>query len=317
MSTEQQDGDRLMKAVRFDDYGGVDVLELREVPRPEPGPGQVLVAVRAAGINPSEGKIRSGLVRAIFPATFPSGQGSDLAGVVEEIGAGVTRAAVGDEVIGYTDNRASHAEYALVEEGNVTLKPADVPWKVAGALFVAGVTGIATVRAVAPAAGESVVIAGAGGGVGVFAVQLAVRAGARVIALASERHHAWLRERGAVPVASGDGVSERIIAAAEETPVAAFIDLVGGGYVELALGLGIATDRIDTIVDFPAIEKYGVRGEGGAAAASAATLAELADAIAAGDLVVPIQRTYPLDDVRAAFTELEAGHTSGKIVLIP
>ena len=128
-------------------------------------------------------------------------------------------------------------------------------------------------------------ITGAGGGVGVFAVQLAVRTGARVIALASERHHVWLRERGAVPVAYGDGVSERITAAAKEMPVAAFIDLVGGGYVQVALELGIARDRIDTI--------------------------------ATGDIVVPIQRTYPLDDVRAAFTELEAGHIAGKIVLIP
>jgi NADPH:quinone reductase-like Zn-dependent oxidoreductase len=161
------------------------------------------------------------------------------------------------------------------------------------------------------------VIAGAGGGVGVFAVQLAVRTGARVIALASERHHGWLRERGAIPVAYGDGVSERIIAAAEEAPVAAFIDLVGSGYVEMALELGVARDRIDTIADFPAIEKYGVKGEGGATAASAATLAELAEAIAARDLVVPIQRTYPLGDVRAAFSEVEAGHMAGKIVLIP
>jgi NADPH:quinone reductase-like Zn-dependent oxidoreductase len=307
----------MSKAVRFDDYGGVEVLEVRDVARPEPEPGQVLVAVRAAGINPSEGTMRAGLVREIFPLTFPTGQGSDLAGVVEEVGAGVTGVAVGDEVIGFTDNRASQAEYVLVEAANLTPKPAEVPWEVAGALFVAGVTGVATVRAVAPAAGEAVVIVGAGGGVGVFAVQLAVRTGARVIALASERHHAWLRERGAVPVAYGDGVGERITAAAEEMPVAAFIDLVGGGYVELALELGIAADRIDTIVDFPAIERYGVKSDGGAAAASAGTLAELAEAIAAGDLVVPIQRSYPLDDVRAAFTELEAGHVAGKIVLIP
>ncbi|HEY6524023.1 MAG TPA: NADP-dependent oxidoreductase [Solirubrobacteraceae bacterium] len=307
----------MSKAVRFDGYGGVEVLEVRDVARPEPGPDQVLVAVRAAGINPSEGKIREGVVREIVPATFPSGEGSDLAGVVEEVGAGVSGVAVGDEVIGFTDNRASHAEYVLVEAANLTAKPAEVPWEVAGALFVAGVTGVATVRAVAPTSGEAVVIAGAGGGVGVFAVQLAVRTGARVIALASERHHAWLRARGAVPVAYGDGVSERITAAAEGVPVVAFIDLVGGGYVELALELGIATDRIDTIVDFPSIGKYGVKGDGGAAAASAATLAELADAIAAGDLVVPIQRTYSLEDVRAAFTELEAGHIAGKIVLIP
>jgi NADPH:quinone reductase-like Zn-dependent oxidoreductase len=305
------------KAVQFDDYGGIEVLEVRDVPRPEPGAGEVLVAVRAAGINPSEAAIRTGRVREIFPATFPSGQGSDLAGVVEEVGADVQGVAVGDDVIGYTDNRASQAEYVLVEAGNLTAKPPEVPWEVAGALFVAGATGVATVRAVAPTAGEAVVIAGAAGGVGVFATQLAVRTGARVIALASERHHAWLRERGAVPVAYGDRVTERINVAAEGAPVSAFIDLVGGGYVELALELGIARDRIDTIVDFPAIANYAVKGDGGAAAASAATLAELAEAIAAGDLVVPIQRTYPLDDVRAAFDELETGHMAGKIVLIP
>src|SRR3954468_17737758 len=307
----------MSRAVRFDDYGGIEVLDVRDVARPEPGPDQVLVAVRAAGINIGEAKIRTGLVREIFPATFPSGQGSDLAGVVEEVGAGVKGVAVGDEVIGWTDNRASHAEYVLVEAANLTAKPPEIPWEVAGTLFVSGATGVATVRAVAPTAGEAVVIAGAAGGVGVFAVQLAVRTHARVIALASERHHAWLSERGAVPVAYGDGVSGRITAAAEEMPLAAFIDLVGDGYVELALELGIARDRIDTIVAFPAIEKYGIKGEGGAAVASAAILAELAEAIAAGDLVVPIQRTYPLDDVRAAFDEPETGHMAGKIVLIP
>jgi NADPH:quinone reductase-like Zn-dependent oxidoreductase len=306
-----------MKAVQIDDYGGVEVLDVREVERPEPGPNQVLVAVRAAGINPSEGTMRAGRVRDLFPLTFPSGQGSDLAGVVEEVGASVRSVAVGDEVIGYTDNRASQAEYVVVEATNLTPKPAVIPWEVAGALFVAGVTGCATVRAVAPTAGEAVVIAGAGGGVGTFATQLALRTGARVIAIASERHHEWLHERGATPVAYGDDVGSRISAAAEEKPVAAFIDLVGRGYVELALELGVAPDRIDTIVDFPATQKYGVKFEGGAAAASAATLAELANAVTTGDLIVPIQRTYPLTEVRAAFTELEAGHTAGKIVLIP
>jgi NADPH:quinone reductase len=305
------------RAVQIDRYGDVEVLDLREVALPAPGPGQVIVRVRAAGINIGEAKMRAGLVRAIFPLTFPSGQGSDLAGVVEETGAGVANVTVGDEVIGYTDNRASHAEYVLVEASNLSPKPPQVPWEVAGALFVAGATGFAAVRAVAPTAGEVVVIAGAAGGVGVFAVQLAVRTGARVIALASERHHDWLRERGAVPIAYGDGVSDRIITAAEGAPVAALIDLVGGGYVELALELGIPTDRIDTVVDFPAIQQHGVKGEGGASAASAATLAELAALIAAGDLIVPIQRSYPLEQVREAFTELEAGHMAGKIVLIP
>jgi NADPH:quinone reductase-like Zn-dependent oxidoreductase len=306
-----------MKAVRFDDYGGIDVLEVRDVPRPKPGPGQVLVAVRAAGINIGEAKIRSGLLRQIFPATFPSGQGSDLAGVVDEVGPGVTRVAVGAQVIGYTDNRASHAEYVLVEEANLTAKPPAVPWAVAGTLFVAGSTGVGAVRAVAPTAGEAVVIAGAGGGVGVFAIQLAALTGARVIGLASERHHTWLRKRGTVPVAYGSGVSERITAAAGAAPLVAFIDLVGNGYVELALELGIGKDRIDTVVDFPSAQTYGVKTDGGASVAGAATLAELAKAVAAGDIAVPIQRTYPLEDVQAAFAELEAGHMAGKIVLLP
>src|SRR3954468_5168832 len=273
----------MSRAVRFDDYGGIEVLDVRDVARPEPGPDQVLVAVRAAGINIGEAKIRTGLVREIFPATFPSGQGSDLAGVVEEVGAGVKGVAVGDEVIGWTDNRASHAEYVLVEAANLTAKPPEVPWEVAGALFVAGTTGVATVRAVAPTAGEAVVIAGAAGGVGVFAVQLAVHTGARVIALASERHHAWLSERGAVPVRYGDDVREGISTAAQGTPVVALIDLVGDGYVALALELGIVKDRIDTVVDFPAIAKYAVKSDGGATAASAETLAELAAAIVDGD----------------------------------
>jgi NADPH:quinone reductase-like Zn-dependent oxidoreductase len=306
-----------MRAVQFDDYGGVEVLEIREVPRPDPGPDQILVAVRAAGINIGEAKIRTGLVRAIFPATFPSGEGSDLAGVVEAVGPGVAGVAVGDEVLGFTNNRASHADYVVVERSNLTAKPAGVPWEVAGALFVAGSTGVAAVRAVAPTQGEAIVIAGAAGGVGVFALQRAVSTGAHVIAVASERHHEWLAQHGAVPITYGPGVKDRVTAAAAGTPVTAMIDLVGEGYVELAIDLGIARNRIDTVVDFSAVEKYGVKAEGGASAASATTLAELADAVAAGDLEVPIQRAYPLDEVRAAYDELEAGHVAGKIVLLP
>src|SRR6202012_2241250 len=113
------------RAVQFDDYGGVEVLDVREVARPEPGPSQVLVAVRAAGINISEATMRRGLVREIFPSTFPSGEGSDLAGIVEELGSDVARVSVGDEVIGFSNNRDSHADYVLVEESNLTPKPAE------------------------------------------------------------------------------------------------------------------------------------------------------------------------------------------------
>ncbi len=202
------------KAVRFDDYGAIDVLRIEDVPRPVPGEGQVLVQVKAAGINPGEAKVREGLLRERWPATFPSGQGSDLAGVVAETGPGVTGFSAGDEVIGWTDNRASQAEYVLTGAGNLTAKPAGVPWEAAGALFVAGTTAYATVRAVALTPGGTVVVAGASGGVGSLAVQLARRAGATVVGLASEPHHAWLTAHGVIPVSYGDGVADRIRQAA-------------------------------------------------------------------------------------------------------
>src|ERR1700735_5669951 len=166
------------KAVQFDRCGGVDVLQVREVPRPVPGPGQVLVQVKAAGINPGEAKIREGLLDSLYPATFPSGEGSDLAGIVAEAGPGVTGWTAGDEVIGWTDNRASHAEYVLVDADNLTARPAAVPWPAAGSLFVAGATAYAAVRAVALTTGDTVVVSGAAGGVGSLALPVARRAGA-------------------------------------------------------------------------------------------------------------------------------------------
>ncbi len=304
-----------MKAVRFNEYGDVDVLNVVDVPQPVPGPGQVRVRVRAAGINPGEAKIRNGAMRARFPATFPSGEGSDLAGTVVELGPGVTGIAVGDQVIGYTDNRASHAEQVLVETGNLTPKPGDVPWEVAGALPVAGFTAHAAVRAVALHPGDVLVVAGAAGGVGSIAVQLARLREATVIGLASEPHHKWLKEHGVIPVSYGDGVADRIRRAGGD--VDAVIDTQGGGYVDVALALGVAPSRIDTIADFAAVQAHGVKAEGNAAGASAETLAELSALIADGKLEVPIAAAYPLAEVRAAYTELEQGHTLGKIVLLP
>ena len=155
----------MSKAVQFDSYGGIDVLEVRDVPRPVPVTGEVLIEVRAAGINPSEAVIRSGALHHLFPATFPSGQGSDLAGVVAELGPGVSGFAVGDEVIGFSMRRSSQAEYVAVPANQLTPRPAKVPWEVAGSLFVAGVAAYAAVRAVHLVPGDTVVIAGAAGGV--------------------------------------------------------------------------------------------------------------------------------------------------------
>jgi NADPH:quinone reductase-like Zn-dependent oxidoreductase len=305
------------RAVRFDRYGDVDVLNVVDVERPVPAAGEALIRVKAAGINPGEAAIRKGLLDDLWPATFPSGEGSDLAGVVEEIGPGVMGLEVGAEVLGWTEQRASHAELVVVPADQLTRKPDGVSWEAAGALFVAGTTAYATVRAVGASSGDTVVVSGAAGGVGSLAVQLAVITGAAVIGLAGETNHQWLLEHGAVPVAYGDGVADRI-REVSEGKVDAFIDTFGSGYVALAVDeLGVAPERVDTIIDWAAGQKYGVKMEGTAFAASIDVLAELAKLIDEGRLEVPIARVYALDDVRDAFREVEQRHTRGKIVLRP
>src|SRR5579875_1363752 len=307
-----------MRAVRFDHYGDVEILQVVDVPRPTPGPGEVLVRVMATGINPGEASIRRGLLHERWPATFPSGEGSDLAGVVEEVGPGVERFRPGDEVLGFSDNRASHAEAVVAEAANLTAKPPGVSWEAAGSLFVVGSTGYAAVRAVGASAGDVVVVSGAAGGVGSVTVQLARHAGATVIGLAGPANHDWLRSHGVTPVVyAGEGLAERIKEAAGGK-VDAFIDTFGGGYVQLAVeALGVAPERIDTIIDWDAAEKYGVKTEGNAAGSSAAVMAELAAMLEAGELEIPIAAVFPLAQVQDAYRQLEQRHTQGKIVLHP
>jgi NADPH:quinone reductase-like Zn-dependent oxidoreductase len=307
-----------MKAVRFDQYGPVSVLDVREVPIPEPAQGQVLVRVKAAGINPGEAKIRDGSLHERWPATFPSGQGSDFAGVVERTGPGVAAVVAGDDVIGWVDTRSSQAEYVVAEAENLAPRPSGLPWEVAGAIPVVGFTAWAMVRAVDLKPGDTVVVSGAAGGVGSVAAQLAKRKGATVIGLAGPSNHDWLTRHDVLPVTYGEGAADRIRAAAAPGAVDAFLDTHGGDYVELALNdLKVAPERIDTVVRFDAVAKYGVKADGNAAGASAATLEELARLIAAKEIELPIARTYPLAEVRAAYTELAKGHIRGKIVLIP
>ena len=306
----------MAQAVRFDRYGDVDVLNVVEVPDPVAGPGQVVVQVVAAGINPGEGKIRNGSLHEIFPAKFPSGQGSDLAGRVVAVGEGVSAVAVGDEVLGFTNERASHATRVVVPVEQIGPKPAELSWDVAGSLFVAGTTAFAAVRSVSPEAGDTVVVSGAAGGVGSLAVQLLRARDVTVIGIAGAGNHEWLRSLGVIPVAYGEGLADRIRAAAPDG-VDAFIDLYGPDYVELAIELGVRPDRIDTIADFAAVAKYGVKAEGNGAADTIDVLSQLADLVVAGTLRVPVAAVYPLAEVRAAYTELERGHTHGKIVLHP
>jgi NADPH:quinone reductase-like Zn-dependent oxidoreductase len=306
-----------MRAVRFGRYGGPEELEVADVPYPTAAPGRAVVRVMAAAINPGEDSIRAGRMHERWPATFPEGEGSDLAGLVTEVGDGVTSVRAGEEVFGWTDERASHAEAVSVPAGQLIPKPSSVSWEAAGSLYVAGVTAWATVQSVGVHSGDTVVISAAAGGVGSLAVQLARRAGADVIGIASPANAGWLESMGVTPVSHGEGIAARLRAVALEG-VDAFIDCFGGGYVELAVELGVPRDRIDTIIDWPAAGRTGTKAEGMASVKDpAAVMAELAALVAAGQLTVPIARTYPLEQVQDAFRELAQRHTRGKIVLLP
>jgi NADPH:quinone reductase-like Zn-dependent oxidoreductase len=276
----------------------------------------VLVEVRAAGINPGEAMIRRGALHDPWPATFPSGQGSDLAGTVVGLGDGVEDFAVGDEVIGFSLARSSQAEFVVVPAAQLTPKPTAVPWDVAGGLYVAGATAYAAVRSVNLKSGDTVAISGAAGGVGTIAVQLAKRSGATVLGIAGPANDDWLSAHRAIPVNYGDDLADRLRAASPTGRVDAFLDLFGGGYVEVAVDeLRVTPDRVDTIIDFAAVERFGVKSEGSADATSAAVLAELAGLIAAGELEVPVARVFPMDQVRDAYRALEERHTRGKLIL--
>jgi NADPH:quinone reductase-like Zn-dependent oxidoreductase len=306
----------MAKAVRFDKYGSVDVLYVADVEVPSAAAGEVVVQVHAAGTNPGEAAIREGYLDYVSPATFPSGEGSDLAGVITAVGDGVTEFSVGDEVLGWSERRSSHAEYVAVPVGQLIRKPAGVSWPVAGAMYVVAVTAYAAVRAVSAGPGDTVVVSAAAGGVGTVVVQLLKIRGASVIGIASAANHAWLTAHGVTPVTYGDGLADRLRAAAPDG-IDAFIDLFGPDYVRLAVDLGVPRDRIETIIAFAAAQEYGTKAEGSSDASTTDVLAEMTDLVASGQVEIPIAASYPLDEVQQAYTELEQRHTRGKIVLIP
>jgi NADPH:quinone reductase len=306
----------MARAVRFDHYGGRDVLYIADVEIPSPSAGQVVVEVRAAGINPGEAAIRSGALEKVFPATFPSGEGSDLAGTVSSLGAGVTEFAVGDEVLGWSWQRSSQAEYVAVPVDQLIRKPPSLSWEVAGSLYVVGCTAYAAVRAVDVDPGDTVAVSAAAGGVGTVVVQLLGRKGASVLGIASESNADWLTSHGVTQISYGEGLAGRLRAAAPNG-IDAFIDLFGPEYVQLAVDLGVPPDRIETIISREKAQEVGAKTEGSGDASTTAVLSEMADLVASGQIEVPIAATYPLEKVRDAYAELEQRHTRGKIVLIP
>jgi NADPH:quinone reductase-like Zn-dependent oxidoreductase len=309
----------MSQAVRFGRYGGTEVLEVVEVDDRPPAAGEVRVRVVAAGLNPGEIAIREGASRASYPARFDrgegaEGQGSDFAGVVVEVGEKVDAISVGDEVIGFSDWRNAQAESVTISAEHVIPKPRAVSWEAAGALFVAGTAARAAVDAVHIRRGDTVVVAGAAGGVGILATQLAVLGGAAVVATACRENHAFLESIGAIPVEYGKGLVDRIRKLVPDG-VDAFIDTHGDGNVEAAIALGVDRDRINTIIDFAAKKKYGVKSDGMSTVAPREALIELARLLANGELLLPIAATYPLAQVRAAYERVAKRHGLGKIVL--
>jgi NADPH2:quinone reductase len=254
------------RAVRFDDYGDRDVLRVDEIPMPAPDPGEVVVAVRAAGISPGEMAIRAGYMHDRLPATFPSGQGSDLAGVITQVGPDVEGLAVGDEVLGYSWTRSSQATHTAVPASQLIPKPAGLSWEVAGSLYVVACTAYAAVRAVAAGPGDTVAVSAAAGGVGTVVVQLLAVRGATVLGIASPANDDWLL----APVLYGDGLADRLRRAAPDG-VDAFIDLFGPDYLDVAVELGIARHRIETIISFARAAELGVKAEGSGEARSSSS----------------------------------------------
>ena len=305
------------RAVRFDRFGDRSVLYVTDVPVPTPAAGEVVVAVRAAGINPGEVNIRSGALAKMFPTTFPSGQGSDLAGVVTAVGPDVTGFAIGDEVLGYSWTRSSHADYTAVPVTQVIHKPASLSWEVAGSLYVVGATAYVAVRAVDPQPGrepspcrprpvEWVAWSCSCWPCAVYTF----------LALHRRPTTNGCARTAPPPVAYGDGLADRLTAAAPQG-IDAFIDTFGPEYLQLAVDLGIQPDRIETIIAFEKAGELGTKAQGSTDGSSAEVLTEIADLLAAGSIEIPIAAVYPLDQVTDAFTELEQHHTHGKIVLRP
>ncbi|WP_193045512.1 NADP-dependent oxidoreductase [Mycolicibacterium baixiangningiae] len=303
------------RTAQFPDYGDPDVLELVDAPPPTPGPRQVRISVRAAGVNPIDWKIIAGFMREQVPLDLPAGAGSDVAGVVDEIGSEVTEWAVGDEVLGVSTT-PSFSEYALAEADDLVRKPDGMRWEVAGSLAGAGGTAYAVLQKLGVEAGETLLIHASAGGVGTFAVQLVNARGIHVIGTASERNHDYLRSIGATPVTYGDGLRERVHEAAPQG-IDAVLDASGRGEIPLSIELTGDPARVLSLVAFDAADTGIQLHVGGAGSALGNALRELVALIEQGRLTVSISHTYPLEEVAAALDASRTGHLNGKLVIVP
>jgi len=301
------------RSIAFTEYGDSGVLQVLDRELPEPGPGQIRIAVRAAGVNPIDWKIRAGLMAEVFPTEFPAVPGGDVAGVVDAIGEGVSGFAAGDEVLG--SGIGGYAEFVLADPAKLTRKPESLSWELAAALPVVVNTAYRALNLLDLQEGETLLVDGAAGGVGTIAVQLAVARGLTVVGTASEANHDYLRSLGAVPVQYGEGLAERVRAVAPQGIDASF-DASGQSLATLVELTG-RPKRVVTIAAADAAD-HGVRFTSGSPAEQVpGSLAEGAALAAEGKLTLPISRVYPLAEAAAAQDESQAGHVRGKLVLVP
>ncbi|GAA0959292.1 NADP-dependent oxidoreductase [Kribbella koreensis] len=315
-----------MRAIEFSEYGPPSVLHVAEVEEPQAGPGEIRIAVRASGISPGETYIRSGRLRELVPVTFPYRTGFDAAGVVDQVGGGVTGVRVGDEVFGMTSTtaRAANADFAVLT--GWAPKPPTWTWEEAGGAAGSVETSTRVLDRLAVKEGQTVLIQGAAGAVGTVAIQLAAARGARVIGTASERNHDFLRELGAEPASYGEGLIDRVRALVPGGVDAVF-DCAGGSLPDLIAIAGDAA-RVVTIADFDAAAHGVHMSHSAPAEETGASLGAGADSLAfhgletavglaaEGRLHVPVAAAFPLEEAAAAHELSETRHARGKIVLL-
>jgi NADPH:quinone reductase-like Zn-dependent oxidoreductase len=300
-----------MRALQYNTYGGPEVLQWAEAPEPHAGPGQLRIAVRAASVNPIDWKALTGMLSGGEPLAGTGYLGYDAAGVVDEVGDQVSGVAVGDEVFGR--GQKTQAQYAVLDAW--AAKPPSIDWAVSAAAGVAGETSERGLRLLEVNAGDTLFVDGGAGGVGAVAVQMALARGAKVIASASEANHDYLREIGATPVGYGQGLAERVRAAAGG-PVDAVLDVAGKTPVQDLIGLASEPSQVVSIANYAAGQAGARVSGGGADSRPMEALALVAELLAQNKLVIKVQ-TFPVDRAAEAYRISQSGHVRGKLVLVP
>ncbi len=299
----------MMKAARFSEFGGPEVLEIVDLPDPHPGPGQVRIAVRAAGVNASDWKKRAGLMDRELPQTL----GYEAAGVVDELGEGVSDVAVGDRVFGFSAEGAAQAELAVLSY--YASIPSSLDFAGAATLPAAIETATRALDRLGVGSGSSLLVNGASGSVGSAAVQLAVVRGAGVIGTAGPANHEHLRSLGAEPVAYGEGLVERVRALAPQG-VDVALDVAGSGVLPELIELAGSAEHVVTIADFAGAQKHGVTFSSGDAGRAVHALAEIGELIESGRFALPVAQAFPLTEIAEAHRVGEEGDAHGKLVLV-